>query len=92
MINIYEIEKDYEQDDIEDLWVDDFRIYNIKRILNNASIVPILDKRIFLLYLEMGSLRKTEAVCGISHVTINEIYRRTLNIINNELKKYNYGI
>lgn len=86
-VNIYEIEKDYEEDNIEDLWVDDYRIYYTKKILNNPELVPSLDRRIFLLYLERGSLRKTEAVCGISHKTINEIYHRTRNTIRTELLK-----
>ena len=85
-INIYEIEKEYENVS-ETLWVDDNRMYRVKSILNDGSVISKLDKRIFLLYLEMGSLRKAANVCGISHKTINEIYHKVKNIIIDKLKE-----
>lgn len=79
-IDIYQIEEDFLINKEDTIWMDE-RLLGIRDILNNSELVKPYERRIFLLYLEMGSLRKAEAVCGISHKNINEIYHRVRNII-----------
>lgn len=74
-VDIYDIEAEYVPLS-SPIWVENELGYKVATLLNNPLIIAPMDKRIFLLYLEMGSLRKVEAVCGISHKTVNIIVHR----------------
>ena len=50
------------------------RVRRVKRVIMH-ELDPV-DRIIFLLYLDCGSLRKLGAKLGVSHVTINKEIRR----------------
>jgi len=79
---IYDLEDDYKDD--KSIWRKETVGQQLLSIINDPTIIDPLDKRIFILYLEMGSLRKTEAICGISH--------RSVQIIVNKVKNKIYEI
>lgn len=83
-INIYSLEDEYLR--ILDPLFEDDRLLKIKTILNNPTIIKPYERRIFLVYLETGSLRKAEEVCKVSHTHINNICKRVIKKIQDELK------
>lgn len=84
-IDIYQLEGEYKYpkgDIFNDLSIDTLKIL---KILNDEDIIKAYEKRIFLLYLECGSLRKTESYCGIS-------YRKIGNVVTDVRKKIIYNL
>lgn len=74
VMNEYKYEVDYVNDDIETI------------ILHQAiDNLPEADKIIFLLYAEMGSLRKVAKILGVSYATTRKAVNKIKEDIKNEL-------
>jgi len=72
-INVYDLESEYKYPKGDIFNESPLKILKILKILNNEEIIKSYEKRIFLLYLECGSLRKTEHYCGISYRKIGSV-------------------
>ncbi len=80
-MNIYEIEEEYKYPTIDIFSDYKYDYLKILKLLNDDSIVPEYKRRIFLLYLECGSLRKTQVACGINYRKIGNVVSDVKKII-----------
>lgn len=80
-IEIYKIESEYNIKPIDIFNDEDKRVIKILKILNDEKIIKPLDKRIFCLYMELGSLRKVGKVMGLSYENIRSNIQQTKNKI-----------
>ena len=80
-MNIYEIEEEYKYPTIDIFSDYQYDYLKVLKILNDSSIVPDYKRRLFILYLECGSLRKTQHQCGISYRKIGNVVADVKKII-----------
>ncbi len=78
-INVSEFEADYAPD--TSIWTEDSeRMQKIKQIINN---LPLPEKRVFILYSELGSLRAVAQQWGVGLTTT----MKEINVIKNKIIK-----
>lgn len=85
-LNIYEIENEYKYPDITIFTEYSNNYLKILKILNDDNLIQMHKRRIFLLYLECGSLRKTQLECGINYRKIGNVVNEVKMIIKNNLE------
>ena len=82
-VNVSEFEEEYEFDD--SIWnEDDEEINALKKILSN---LPLSDKRLFILYMEVGSLRTVAKQLGVGLTTTMKEIKAIKNKIIEEYNK-----
>jgi hypothetical protein len=82
-IDIYKIESEYCVKDIDVFSDYSEKLLKTLKILNDQNIITPTDKRIFCLYLELGSLRKTGKFMKLSYENI----RTVVNDVKNKIKE-----
>lgn len=77
-ISLKKIEEEY----VNDIFVDDDRMYEIKEIIDDLDD---LDKAILIVYADEGSMAKTAKKFNVSAATIYYNIKRIRNIIKEKL-------